>query len=58
MTQKELYNQSLLDLLRVVIVLHEILQNKELTEEENDRIKYGTKVIKNVTQTQKKINKL
>lgn len=54
----ELYKQSLQDLLRVVVILSEILEQKELTDEENNRINYGTKVLNDVTRIQKKINKI
>lgn len=56
--KEQLYNQSLSDLLRVVVVLSEILENKELTKEEETRINYGTKVIDNVAENQRIINKL
>lgn len=56
--KEQLYNQSLSDLLRVVVVLSEILENKELTKEEENRINYGTKVIDNVAENQRIINKL
>lgn len=54
--KSELWKQNLQDLLRVAIVLSEILENKELTEEESNRINYGTKILKNVTEIQKRIN--
>ena len=54
--KSELWKQNLQDLLRVAIVLSQILETKELTEEENNRISYGTKILKNVTEIQKRIN--
>lgn len=58
MSREELYKQSLQDLLRVVVILSEILEKKEIDEEEQDRINYGTKVLKNVTEKQNIINNL
>ncbi|MES2428246.1 MAG: hypothetical protein V4560_14800 [Bacteroidota bacterium] len=56
MTRDELYTQSLTDLLRAAIVLAEILENKQLTKVEENRIAYGTKLIDNVKERQLKLN--
>lgn len=46
--KKTIQNQNLADLVRVVIVLSQILETKELTRQDEQRLEYTTKVIKNV----------
>lgn len=56
--KEKLYNDCVKDLLRVVVVLAEILEYKQLTSEDEMRIRYGKKVVNNVCENQKEINKL
>lgn len=49
--------QNLQDLLNVCVVLGQILQNKEVTQEEQERIDYCTKILLTVTEKQKFLNK-
>lgn len=49
MADKEtIHKQNLQDLIRVVAVLAEILEKKELTDEDDKRLDYTTKVVNNV----------
>lgn len=57
MNQKEINKQNLQDLLRVCVVLSELIAEKEVTEEEQERIDYCTKLLTTVTEKQKYINK-
>lgn len=56
MNQAEINKQNLQDLLRVCIVLGEILQEKEVTEDEQKRIDYCTKNLQTVLKKQLDIN--
>ncbi len=55
--ERELYKQNLHDLLRVCIILGQILEEKELTDEELERIDYCTKNLKTITEKQLFLNK-
>lgn len=57
MTREELYCQSLSDLNRAVIILAEILETKKLSREEEQRIAYGTKLLKDAKSRQIKLTK-
>ncbi len=48
--KNEIQKQNLQDLLQVCIILGQILEEKELTEEEKERIDYCTKNLKTVTE--------
>lgn len=45
----EIHKQNLQDLLQVCVVLGQILEEKELTEKDQERIDYCTKNIETVT---------
>lgn len=56
-SKKEINKQNLQDLLRVCVILGQILEEKELTDEERERIEYCTKSIQTVTEKQLFLNK-
>lgn len=58
MNKEELYKQSLNDLLRITVIFVEILRDKELTDVEERRIDYATKVVEDASRKQIYINKL
>lgn len=58
MTQDELYRQNTNDLLTIIKIQMAIIAKYGLTAEDIKRIGYCTKVLNDVTTTQKKINAL
>lgn len=57
LTEREIYKQNMTDMLRINKVLSQILATKELTVEDENRIKYCIKIQKNVTEKEHLLNK-
>jgi len=55
MTREEIRKQNMEDMGYLISMLNDILRDKELSEEEENRLAYGTKVLKNIINKEKEI---